>query len=293
MGPEQLARKISDVPGIEETGLKLSRYVHRAVLKGGRPARKIADLLHGTWLGHPLHPILTDITVGAWALGALFDAIAAIRGSRYAERVADTLAETGTISSIGTLLTGLTDYSAVQKAAISPATIHALLNDVNVALYLLSVRDRRNGNRNRGVFFSTLAITLAVVSAWLGGHLVYSHKVGVDHSQKYAGPKDWTPVLNESDLEENKPEAVEVDGNKVLLFRCNGSIHAIDAVCSHAGGPLEEGTFTDCTVQCPWHDSVFDLRTGSIVHGPTTHPLASMITRVRDGQIEIRMKHQT
>jgi nitrite reductase/ring-hydroxylating ferredoxin subunit len=82
---------------------------------------------------------------------------------------------------------------------------------------------------------------------------------------------------------------VEVEGKHVLLCRENGEVFAIGAVCSHAGGPLDQGKIRDGCVQCPWHDSVFDLRDGSIVHGPATQPQASFETRVRSGRIEIRL----
>lgn len=276
------------LPGLQEQGHQLSRALHEVVLKGGTPMRKLADLLHGTKLGHPLHPVLTDFTIGAWGLGALFDAIAVLSGDRYARRVGDTLAKAGTLAAVPTMLTGLADYSTVQKPAISAATLHALLNDINFGLYLLSLRDRRRGKYRRGVFFSMLAVALTFVSAWLGGHLVYGHKVGVDHSQA-EGPQNWTHALESTALQEGKPKRVEVDGNPVLLYRCEGTLHAIGAVCSHAGGPLEEGSFRDCTVQCPWHDSVFDLQTGKVIHGPATHPQPQFEAREQQGQIDVRL----
>ena len=164
-----------------------------------------------------------------------------------------------------------------------------MLNDVNFALYLLSLRDRRRGKYRRGVYFSMLAMALTVVAAWLGGHLVYGHKVGVDHSRSRQGPEKWTPVLSADELEAGTPKAIDVEGNPVLLFRDGRTLHAIGAVCSHAGGPLEEGTFDGCYVQCPWHDSVFDLRDGSVRHGPATHPQPNYQARVRKGLVEVRL----
>lgn len=283
-----LVQKTEQLPGLSESGLKLSRSIHSLVLNGGYPARKVADWLHGTWLGHPLHPMLTDITVGAFTLATLFDVIAAARGARFAEKAADTLISAGSLSAVATAISGIADFSTVEKPAMSSATMHALLNSVNLGLYLISLRDRRNGKRARGVFFSSLALALLAASAWLGGHLVYAHRVGVDRSQEISGPEKWTAVLPETELPEGQPKAVEVEGAKVLLYRCEGTVHAINAVCSHAGGPLEEGAFRDCTVQCPWHDSVFNLRDGSIVHGPATHPQPAFLTRIRKGQVEIR-----
>lgn len=286
-----MKRAVNAVSRWGERGLAVSRAIHRAVLQGGRPTRTFADWLHGTWLGHPLHPVLTDLTIGAWAFGGFFDAVAAATGAREAERMADTLTTAGTVTAVPTLVTGVIDFSTVQRPAASAATLHALLNDANFVLYLLSIRDRRNGRRSRAVVLSGTALTLTAVSAWLGGHLVYGHQVGVDHSKAPDGPEAWTPALDTADLPEKTPQHVEVRGNPILLYRCNGDVYAIGAVCSHAGGPLAEGTFEACTVQCPWHDSVFDLRSGRIVHGPATHPQPRYEAREHDREIEVRQVH--
>lgn len=287
----KLAEKlISSIPGLEKYGSKVASGIHSAVLKGGAPTRKIADVLHGTWLGHPLHPVLTDLAVGAWSLGALFDAMAA--NDRSYEQVADTLTTAGTVAAVPTLITGLTEYSTTQTSAMSTASLHGLSNNIIVVLYYCSIRERRRGNRKKGLRYSNLAIGLAVVSAWLGGHLVYGHKVGVDHSEKPSNLNNWTPVLEKQKLADEQPQSVDVKGKTVLLYRCQDDIYAIGNVCSHAGGPLDQGQFKDCAVQCPWHDSVFHLRDGSIKHGPATHPQPSFEVRVRDGQIEVRSPQQ-
>jgi nitrite reductase/ring-hydroxylating ferredoxin subunit len=83
---------------------------------------------------------------------------------------------------------------------------------------------------------------------------------------------------------------VTVADAPVLLYRDGAEISAIGAVCSHAGGPLDEGSTEDHCVRCPWHDSVFDLRDGSVVHGPATYPEPGFDVRERDGQIELRRR---
>src|SRR5690606_15028648 len=80
----------------------------------------------------------------------------------------------------------------------------------------------------------------------------------------------------EADLPERTPTRAEYDGEPVLLYRNGEALHALAATCAHAGGPLDEGTVEGCddcrcTDRCPWHDTVFGLRDGAIVHGPTVH----------------------
>jgi len=275
---------------ITKFGEMASQSIHSAVMEGGEETRKVADALHGTWLGHPLHPMLTDVTIGAWVMGAVFDAIGGVTDDDFSRVAADRLTAIGTASAIPTALTGAIDYSTAQKPAITSITVHAALNYVGVGMYLMSLRERNRGRRGKGVMWSSLALGLTSASAWLGGHIVYRHRVGVDHAERFDGPANWTPVLAESELAQRTPKCVKHDGKSVLLYRDGDEIYGIGAVCSHAAGPLEEGEIDGHFVQCPWHDSVFDLRDGSIKHGPATQPQHAFDVRVRDGQVEIRLR---
>jgi nitrite reductase/ring-hydroxylating ferredoxin subunit/uncharacterized membrane protein len=275
--------------GVAKAGTRVSLALHHAVLAGGEPARKVADFLHGTWLGHPLHPVLTDLTIGAWTMGSVFDGIAGITGSRSMEQSADQLMIAGVVCAVPTALTGLTDYSTFPERSAKTATWHGLLNAVNVGLYGWSIRERRRGNRGRGVLLSSVAFGMTCVSAWLGGHLVYKERVGVNNSDTFEGPREWTAVFDAAQLREHCPETIDFEGKPVLLYRDGDAIWALGNKCAHAGGPLNEGTFRDGCVQCPWHDSVFKVADGSVVHGPATQPQPRFETRTRDGQVEIRL----
>jgi nitrite reductase/ring-hydroxylating ferredoxin subunit/uncharacterized membrane protein len=285
---ELIDSAIENMTVLKKAGTEIKHRLHKLVLNGGRPARTVADLLHGTWLGHPLHPVLTDATVGAWTFGAVFDLLANVTGQRKMRHAADMLTEMGLVTAGATAVTGLTDYSTIKQEAVEYGAAHALLNTTATVLYLLSVRARRMGERDTGVTLSTLGFGAVMVSAWLGGELVYRHRVGVDHADREAKPEDWTPVLSIIELNENESRRVEVEGLPILLYRHNGEIMAVGATCAHAGGPLNEGTFDGYCVQCPWHDSVYDLRDGDVVHGPSTYRQPTFETRLMNGQIEVR-----
>jgi nitrite reductase/ring-hydroxylating ferredoxin subunit/uncharacterized membrane protein len=285
----QVDQAIEGVPGLREGGQSVARALHQAVLAGGPPTRRLADLLHGVWLGHPLHPVLTDIVVGAWVLGSLFDFLAARGGrNRRLERAADMLVELGTVAAVPTALTGLTDFSAAPRGAMAPAAAHGLLNSAALVSYVGSIAARRAGNRGLGVFFSGLGLAIATLSAYLGGHLVFAKRVGTNHSQPGQQPEKWTPVMAEEALKEGEPRCVEVEGTAVLLYRQANKVYAIGAICGHAGGPLHEGKFDGLTVQCPWHDSVYDLRDGTVIHGPSTYQVPPFEAQIRQGQIRLR-----
>lgn len=290
MLPVKIMSAIESIPGLHELGSELKQSLHEFILAGGEPARKAADVLHGTWLGHPAHPPMTDVVVGGWSMGAIFDVLATVTGNPVFEQVADRCTEAGAVAAIPTALTGLVEYSTVQQPAVSAATAHGALNSLALPFYLWSIRERRRGNRERAVCLALSAYFVMFSSAWLGGHLAFAKKVGVDHGQSFDGPTEWTDVLDAGELELRQPRKVDLGGKSVLVYRSNGRVYAIDGVCSHAGGPLEEGTFDECTVQCPWHDSVFDLRNGRIVHGPATHPQAAFDARIRNGRVEVRLQ---
>lgn len=284
-----LERLVERIPGYSQAARSVARGLHQAILAGGKPARRLADLLHGTWMGHPLHPVLTDVTLGAWLYASLMDMVALVTRSKTAEQAGDTLAAIGVVSALPTALAGTTDYSGIKRGAAPMAVLHALLNVEALLYYSASLLARRNGSRVRATIFSQMGMGTVLLSSYLGGTLVYKHRVGVNHAPKPSGPHEWTPVMGETELHESQPRRVEYEGDPVLLYRYGGTVYAIGAVCSHAGGPLEEGTFDGYCVQCPWHDSVFDLRDGGLVHGPSTFSQPAYRARIMNGQIEIRL----
>ncbi len=277
---------------LEEGSLSVSRAVHSGVLKGGKPTRRMADLLHGTWLGHPLHPVLTDLTIGAFTYGALFDVAGTVTGDRNTQRVGDQLTALGMASAVPTALAGVADFSAIDRGSVRSAGLHGLLNGAALGLYGLSLVQRRRGRRGSGVALGLAALGTNLFSAWIGGHLSYRERVGVDHAERFDDVDQWTPVLPLDELPDGGRKRVELDGKGVLLYREGHRVFAIGSVCSHAGGPLEEGEIRDCKVQCPWHDSVFDMRDGRVVHGPATSPVASFEARLQGDQVAIRSASQ-
>jgi nitrite reductase/ring-hydroxylating ferredoxin subunit len=71
-------------------------------------------------------------------------------------------------------------------------------------------------------------------------------------------------VANKKDIKEGSLLGVELEGNKIVLAMLNGQVFAMDAVCSHQGGPLEEGKLEGHNLTCPWHYAVFDVRNGKV-----------------------------
>lgn len=280
---------LQEIPELKQQSYTISRGIHKWVLDGGKPRREMVDLLHGTWLGHPLHPVLTDVTIGAWIFSLFLDFLSLTSRSKGIRRAADTLLNIGNTSAVATALAGLADYSAIPRPATATGGTHALLNILGLVLNLFSSMHRRRRNRLMGIWLSSISSTIMLASAWLGGEMTYKYKVGVNRIPKSPARDKWYATgLNDRDLPEMTPRRVEVEGFPVLLYRYQGQIYAIGAVCGHEGAPLDEGTFEGYCVTCPWHQSVYDLRDGSVVHGPTAYAEQAFEVRLQQGMIEVR-----
>ncbi len=265
-----------------------SRMLHKVVLQQGENFRNFTDIVHGKQIGHPLHPILTDITITSWTLGLLFDILGFTTRIKMLGKAGDYLTGIGTMSAIPTALAGMLDYSTIKKNASQYGATHGIFNGIAMYWYLRSLKSRLGGNKLAAIMFSVLGLLFAMPSAWLGGELVYRHKVGVNHAPE-SKLHEWTATIPVDDLSENEPMRVEADGEPILLFRQGDEISAISAVCSHAGGPLHQGKVTNSVcIECPWHQSVFDMRTGAIVHSPATTPQPQYAVSINNGEVEVK-----
>ncbi len=226
-------KALEEMPPVADAGNQVSLAIHKVFLSS-EPTRKIADFLHGTWLGHPLHIVLTDFTIGAWAMASLFDAAGAVADDDELRKVGDHLTTAGTLSAVPTAVTGLVEYSTLPQPSATAATLHGLLNAVNFGIYSASVAERRRGNHTRGAIYSAIGFGMTFLSAWLGGKLVYTYKLGVDHSDKFEKPERWTAVCDEGDLPMRKPTRVEFDGKPIVLFRDGPDVYALGAACADA-----------------------------------------------------------
>lgn len=278
---EDLLERIHGAEALDTVARPLSKAVARAIPHG--PAK---DLLSGTWLGHPLHPMLTDVAIGSWTSAFVIDAI----GRDGGESAADSLVGIGVISALPTAVAGLADWSDLMGAERRVGLVHAGANVVAVGFYGLSWLARRRGDRRRGVALSFVGATVATVGGYLGGHLSYRQGVNVDRNAWEEGPDGWVDTVDDDALVDGEPRSVSAGEAEVLLVRQGAAIHAIGDVCGHAGGPLHEGEVDDGCVTCPWHASTFRLSDGAAVHGPATAPQPAYDTRVEAGKIQVRRR---
>jgi nitrite reductase/ring-hydroxylating ferredoxin subunit/uncharacterized membrane protein len=278
-------RAIERSQTLDDIGQRVGGFVAKVLRPGF-----LKDLLSGTQLGHPLHPMLTDIPIGAWTSAFLLDLLPEDRGSA----AADMLIGAGVVSALPTALSGLSDLTDVTEDPDRRiGTAHAIANVAAVALYGLSYFARKSGSRGLGKQLSFAAAGVVSGAGFLGGHLAYRRGLGVDQTIFEPKPSEWTAVMDHAALALQKPEVVTLQGTPVLLYRTSTGVTAIADRCSHRGGPLHEGDVEGECVICPWHASMFRLDDGSIVRGPATAPQPAYDVRVVDGKIELRARDAT
>jgi nitrite reductase/ring-hydroxylating ferredoxin subunit/uncharacterized membrane protein len=241
----------------------------------------LMDVLHGRWLGHALHPVLSDLPIGFWSASVLFDAL-------NWDDAATAMNAVGSAAAVGTAVTGVADWTVTHGRERRLALLHGLLNAGGLVLQIASLSARLGARRSAGRTLGLLGWLVSLGAAYLGGDLVFGRGLMVDHNAWQAGPQEWTAVGALTELQPGKPRKVQVEGRAVLLYRDGAGVHAMEDACSHAGGPLSEGEVNDGVVTCPWHGSRFSLTDGSLRRGPATYPQLRLEARVRDGQVEVR-----
>lgn len=256
---------------------------------GGEAGKKVQNALNGTWLGHALHPALTDIPVGAWTASLVLDCMEASgSGGKGFRDAADATVVVGLAGAVGAAVTGLTDWKDMDGSDRRAGFVHGMLNTAVAALYCGSLIARKKGDRSTGRALAGIGWGLMMASAWIGGELVSSKRAAVDRSTEVELPAEWTPLVPESELPENALHRAEKDGVAVLLVKRGNQIFAIGETCSHRCGPLAEGKLEGDCVTCPWHGSVFNIKDGSVVDGPATQAQPRFDVRVSDGIVEVR-----
>jgi nitrite reductase/ring-hydroxylating ferredoxin subunit/uncharacterized membrane protein len=282
--PQPFAERLSD---------GLQHFIQVVVGAHRKPPRRLKSLLNGTWLGHPLHPAITDVPITAWITTAVFDVLWLISPVTFAwaARGAEVTVLVGLLAALGAIVTGLTDWSDTYGAERRVGLNHALFNASATILYLVSFVLRlvqAPGDSILAAITGFVGLASVLYAASLGGDMVFTKGTGVNHTAWEAGSDDYEAVLPLERVEENKLYRVIASGVPVVLVRRSLQLYAISATCPHAGGPLDEGTLDGDIVECPWHGSRFCMRDGRVLTGPATVHAPRYDVRVRNGQVEVR-----
>lgn len=290
-GPDEVGGQRSRL--VERFSDRAQHVIQRAIGANRKPPRRVKSFLHGTWLGHPLHPAITDVPIGAWLLTGVLDVIwliaphTAVWGARGAEAAVSV----GVVAALGAAITGLADWSDTYGAERTVGLLHGALNLLAAVLYIVSAVLRFSsgtGESIPGAAVGFVGLIAVLVAAYLGGELVFGKGTNVNHTAWEAGSDTYEAVMPLADLPEKTLWRVRVADVPVVVLREGEQVYAIAATCTHAGGPLNEGELQGDVVQCPWHGSRFCLRDGKVLTGPATFAQPRYAVRVREGQLELR-----
>lgn len=251
--------------------------------------QSVRDALHGVWLGHPLHPVLTDVPIGAFTSASMLDLFPKTGAASSA------LITVGLVSAGPTAISGWTDWSELHTPEQRTGLVHAATNIVGVGLYALSLRARIRRRYLRGKLLGFAGLTSVMVGGAIGGHLSYRRAAGANRTADVGefARSDWTDLGAMTELPEGSPTARQLGSVTVMLLRQEGNVRGLVDQCSHLAGPLHKGKLTgagaDLCIVCPWHGSTFRISDGVVVHGPATADQPRVEVRITDGQVEARL----
>ncbi len=281
--------RLADVPALD----KVIEPARAAVDKALQP-QALRDLLHGSWLGHPLHPVLAMVPVGTWLSAGILDLAAPTRPAATA------LIGTGVAASLPTALAGAADWTEQEVGVRRLGAVHAAANTVALGLYVGSLVARAKGRGGLGRVLSYAGLGIAGGSAAIGGHMSYALSSGASHSAAAARTltTDWIDLGPLDDLPDNRPAMRTGEGSAgapvpLAVVRRGARVDAFVGACTHLGGPLGEGTLEEvrgrtCVV-CPWHGSAFDLEAGQPRRGPAADPQVKLEVRYEAGRVLARL----
>ena len=267
---QRLVEAVAGNEAFDKVGDQIAALLQKTMEKVPQRA-VVQDFLHGTWLGHPLHPMLTDIPIGAWTFAAVLDA--ADLGSDERNPAAEKAIQFGMVAAVPTALAGAMDWQHTQGASRRVGTAHALLNNGALGMFALSLA-LRGSNLGLSRILSMGGLAMVGVSGYFGGHLVANMRVGVIHEAEPAGePAVFSEASVEGDLLEDTPRQVEVNGTPMVMVRHSGTVYALADVCPHLGCSLAAGSISGDAIVCGCHGSTFALEDGRVLHGPAAFPV--------------------
>lgn len=279
-----MARLLARIVALQDFWARpLGDFNHRWLSALFRPIRPAKDLLSGTWLGHPLHSALTDVPVGTVLVSVVLDLVNQPIGADVALLVT-------VLFMVAAALSGAADYVDTDALARVRATLHSMVMIVALVILTISLvlRAGSPADRTIPIVLSIIGLLIVTAGAYVGGEIVYALGNMVSrHAFRGPGTK-WIPLdagglTDLSELPHATPTKARAGINDLVLVRIGTTVHALHAVCAHAGGPLPEGTVVDGCIQCPWHGSRFRLEDGRNQQGPSVYDQPAYEIRAAEG----------
>jgi nitrite reductase/ring-hydroxylating ferredoxin subunit/uncharacterized membrane protein len=255
-----------------------------------------------SYQGHPIHPMLIPFPFAFLTGALLFDVLGRITNDMELTYTGRNLTLAGVGLGLVAAVPGVIDYFGSvppNSSGKARATKHALANVTALVLFTVSWLLRDDGEAtNATLMLEAVGVVLLGIAGYMGGTLVYRNQIGVDH--RYADAGKWQEVsvhaagapavvADADDLEVNQLKLAHVDGKRVALARTEDGYSAFDDRCTHKGGPLSDGVLICGTVQCPWHGSQFDVKTGEVKCGPAKQEIKTYDVEESNSQVRLKL----
>jgi nitrite reductase/ring-hydroxylating ferredoxin subunit/uncharacterized membrane protein len=246
-----------------------------------KPVPPIKDLLNGVWLGHPLHPAITDVPIGAYFVALVLD----LSGQRTAATAAIGV---GIVFMLLAALAGYADYIDLEGKARRFGTIHSSLMLLALVFYLVSFVMRLGAiPAPAEVWLAVIGFVIVISSAYVGGELVYNLGTQVDRHAWRGGGSKWT-ALDVTEIPPDKPVKAKAGAQTLVVVRRGAGLDALHDVCAHQGCSLSDGKIVGEAIECQCHGSRYRLRDGLVVRGPAVFDQPHFEVREAEGKIEVR-----
>jgi nitrite reductase/ring-hydroxylating ferredoxin subunit/uncharacterized membrane protein len=254
--------------------------------------------------GHPIHPMLIPFPFAFLTGAFLFDVAARATGHATWWSTGGSLAILGVLAALLAAVPGLIDYVRTvppKSSGKRRATAHMLLNLSAVALFIVAIwlRSGSVGPEMPVLLLEGLGVAMLFVAGWQGGVLVSRNQISVDH--RYARAGQWKEetvqstsgqpavVARADELKVDQMKLLHLSGRRVVLARTEEGYVAFDDRCTHRGGSLAGGVMIGGRVQCPWHGSQFDCRSGAVKAGPAKDPIGAYPVSEKDGKVMLTL----
>jgi uncharacterized membrane protein/nitrite reductase/ring-hydroxylating ferredoxin subunit len=254
---------------------------------------------------HPLHPMLIPFPIAFFVGAFVADVIGYLYPLPGLWAAATYATMAGVAMALVAAVPGLIDYLYVvppRSSARRRATWHAVANVGALAVFALALWIRGGPEIPPDpalLVIEAAGVVLLTMGGWMGGTLVYRNEIGVDRRYARAGKwKEASPearegepivVAEEDELEVDQMKLLRLNGRRIVLARSEAGYVAFDDRCTHKGGSLAGGSMICGTVQCPWHGSQFDVRTGSVKAGPAADGIRTYPVQLRGGRVELTL----
>jgi nitrite reductase/ring-hydroxylating ferredoxin subunit/uncharacterized membrane protein len=288
---EWISARIIESRLIAKIGASLDKLMWHCL--GTPRIRPLKVFLNGTWVGHPLHPMLTDIPIGAWTLTILLDLTGLLFGFSQLGLASGITACIGVLGALAAAAAGLADWMDIDPPEKAIGAFHASVNVSATILFLISFFMRWGRHWQFGWAAFVVALTgylLVALGGYLGGALVFYKGVMINRNAYRTGPDDFKPAVATSELADGQCKRVLVEQQPILFLKLDGTVYALGAVCSHYGAPLNDGKIVERTIECPWHASRFALEDGRVVQGPACAGVPVYDCKIVGDQVQIKQR---